>query len=251
MCAAGYSVLARMQDGGRAAPLRRPLRRSGVAGLLLIGLCTSHWGCARAPAPAEPREAGAALAPRAVVQRLIDLRAAARYRDMAPLILEPHRRAVCDTLLAVDDFLTANRQLCDYLREHVGLEMANSVDQSHLGENLSVFSRYVDLLDATVDADAARVAFTIDRRLPAGHVDLRRVGGQWQYDPGAGFAPELPLAFHKMAAGLRRMREELAAGAIPVAEIRNDSQRLAREVQLRLIEGVRMLPAPGKPAGAP
>lgn len=251
MPAAGYRKLVPIRDGRRGAPRRPGLRRCGAAGLLLAGLCTFHGGCSRAPAAADPREADAALPPREVVQRLIDLRAAARYREMAPLIVEPHQRAVCDTLLAVDDFLAANRQLCDYLREHVGPEMAHAVDQSHLSENLSIFSRYVDLLDATVNADSARVAFTIDRRLPAKHVDLRRVDGRWQYDPGAGFAPELPLAFHKMAAGLRRMREELAAGAIPVAEIRGDSQRLAREVQLRLIEGVRMLPAPGKPAGAP
>lgn len=220
-----------------AGRIRARFRAALLAGLIILG------GCSRRDDGAAGVGSGAA-GPRATIERLLALRAAGRYQEMGPLILAEQRRAVTDTLLAIDDFLAANRQLGDYVRDHVGLNLADSVDQSHLGGSLDVFSRFVELLDETIDGDTARVAFTVDGQLPVRRAVLRLTAGAWQYDPGAGYSPALPQAFIKMARGLRRLREELAAGAIPAAALRDDPERLAREVQLRLMEGVRLLAPP-------
>ena len=99
-----------------------------------------------------------------------------------------------------------------------------------------------------MDGDAATVAFTIDQRVPVRQARLRRVGGVWLYDPGGGYSPNLPQAFISMARGLRRGREEIAAGAIPAAALRDDPDRLMQEVRLKLVDGVRLLGPPSSKA---
>jgi len=154
--------------------------------------------------------------------------------------------------VAVDDFLAANRALCEQIRTQIGVGLAGSIDQSHLSENLGVFSRYVTLLDEIVDGDHAVVTFMVDDRLPSRKAELVRIDGVWRYDPGPGYHPALPRAFHRMARGLRQVSDELGTGRLSVADVRNDPDLLLDEVRVRLIPGVQMLPAPpatSRPAG--
>ncbi len=162
---------------------------------------------------------------------------------MEALIVPDHAKEVTRMLVAVDDFLAANDALCRYVREHVALGISLTIDQSELAARLDIFSRYVDLLSETIDGDQAVVVFQVDRDLPLKRAILHRIDGRWRYDPGPGYREEIPRAFASMAAGLRRVHDDLRSGRLPLAELKQDPARLGDEVRLRLSPGVRMLPA--------
>jgi len=194
-------------------------------------------GCERQP-PHPPES------PRETLRRLIAAREEQSYQKVKVLVVAERADEVLAVLMAVDDFLVANRELCTYVRDEVGLGLAQMIDQSALANHLEVFSPYVELLDEVVEGDAATVSFCIDGKLPVKQARLQRVGASWRYDPGPGYAPELPKAFHRMADGLREAIVEIKSGRLAVAALRDDPELLAKEVQLRLLPGVKMLPRP-------
>ncbi|MBU0640700.1 MAG: hypothetical protein KKB50_17695 [Planctomycetes bacterium] len=212
----------------------------------IMALALMLGGCARAPTGTSSAAVagGGALSPRETLVRLIAARQAGDSHTMEALICPTHAPDVIATLLAVDGFLTANRQLCDYIRDHVALGLSQSIDQSYLGENLDIFSGPVELLDETIDGDQARVAFVVDERLPAKHARLQCLDGVWRYDAGPGYDPALPQAFEHMARGLRQVLTDLQSGRLSPQQVRDDPQSLVDQVRLRLLPGVRMLPRP-------
>ncbi len=160
---------------------------------------------------------------------------------MPPLIVPGSGVPVIKTLVALDDFLDANRRLCDWLRDHVGVGVAETIDQSYFGNNLGIFSPHVELLDVGVADDTAAVSFTADGRLPAKTARLRRIEDVWCYDPESGYSESLPAAFRDMARGLDLVRGELERGVIPADELRNDPECLAAKVKSALRRGVGLL----------
>jgi hypothetical protein len=156
------------------------------------------------------------------------------------------RRAteVVKTLMAVDEFLRANRTLCDYVRDEFALGLSQSIDQSQWGAHLSIFSRYVELVDERIEGGTATVSFTVDAQLPVQHARLVRSDGMWRYDPGDGYDPRLPAAFQRMARGLRQVLDDLREGRLPAEAVRADPQKLVEEVRVRLVPGIKMLPEP-------
>jgi hypothetical protein len=207
-------------------------------------------GCGRAPAPSRAASQNAApRSPRETVDQLLSARTARAYQKMKPLIVDERADDVVATLLAVDEFLAANRDLCETVRDRVGVGLAQSIDQSEIGRNLEIFSAYVELLDVTIAGDEATVGFLVDGRLPAKHAKLRRVGGQWRYDPQEGYDSQIPAAFHRMARGLRQATTEITSGRLAADALRADPQRLINEVRLRLMPGVKMLRAPLRSGG--
>ncbi len=162
---------------------------------------------------------------------------------MGELIVPGRMHEVVKTLMAVDEFLRVNRTLCDYVRDEFALGLAQSIDQSQWGAHLDIFSHYVELVDERIEGDTATVSFTVDERLPVQRARLVRVAGVWCYDPGDGYDSRLPAAFQRMAGGLRQVFDDLKEGRLPADAIRADPQRLTEEVRVRLLPGIRLLPA--------
>ncbi len=220
---------------------RPPATRTRVWPAVLV--LTMLVGCARdepaatATAPAPPPAVG----PRETLQAMRAAHAERRYEDVRERIVPEQRHQVIETLLAIDTFLDANRRLCEWIRDHVGIGLAQTIDQSYLGENLGVFSPHVNLLDESVSGGQARVAFTVGQRLPTREARLRKVYGQWCYDPEAGYSERLPAAFVEMADGLDSVLAELRAGRIAKDELRDSPQALVEKVQARLRRGVSLL----------
>jgi hypothetical protein len=184
--------------------------------------------------------------PRATLEKLIAARRQALYRDFEPLVVPGRCDELVNTLLAVDEFLSANQLLCNAVRERFTSGLSQSIDQSFLGTNLGLFSRYVELVSEQIDGDRAVVAFSVDEKLPLQHAELTLMDGQWRYDPGTGYNPQLPAAFQRMAKGLRQVLDDLKNGQLPANLVNDDPQRLIEEVRVRLQPGVKMLPGPGK-----
>jgi len=233
---------------------RQHCQRSAlIAGGTLIALAASIGcaGCARSSSPSQDasKAGDPAETPRETLVRLIAARQAHAYRDMRTLILPQYAEQVINYLMAVDDFLLANRELCEYVRDQVGLGLAQNIDQSHMAANLEVLSPYVELLDEVVEGDVATVSFVVDNNLPVKRAELRRMGDTWRYDPGPGYAPELPQAFHRMARGLRQALQEIKSGRLSPQMLRDDPDLLVKEVEVRLLPGVKMLSRPNANSG--
>ncbi len=190
------------------------------------------------------------------------LRAEAKYRELTTLLAPAGGAAVADALRAVDEFLAANRRLCGWVRDRVGIGLAEAIDQSYiadelstyLGGSMSLFAPGVVLLDETFDGDLARVSFTVGGRLPAEQALLRRHAGVWRYDPQAVLNALVDDAFLDMARALDALRAELESGRPPPEELRRNRDKLMDKVQARLRRGVSLLnkaQTEGRPAGVP
>jgi hypothetical protein len=203
-------------------------------------------GCSRTEPQEQPRPGRPAASPRETLARLLEARDKGAYQDIRPLVVPEHAENVISTLMAVDDFLLANRELCEFVREHVGIGLAQSIDQSHLGAYLEIFSSYVELLAENIEGQQAQVSFLIDGELPVKRAELKLIGGTWHYDPGPGYTPEIPQAFLRMARGLRQTLQEIKSGRLSAEALRDDPELLANEVRLRLLPGAKMLPQLGQ-----
>ncbi len=231
-----------------ARPLRfgrcgaRPLRY-GRCGAWLFLLLAPLVLCCAACDRAAPPSAAAARTPRATIELILASRDAGSYQTLNELIVAERVHEVVKTLLAVDEFLHANKSLCDYVRETFAVGLSQSIDQSHWGAHLDVFSRYVELVDQRIQGETATVTFTVDGQVPVHRARLVRVDGAWRYDPGSGYDPQLPAAFERMARGLRQVLDDLKSGRLSAEAIRAEPQRLVEEVRVRLQPGIKMLPA--------
>lgn len=221
--------------------LRTALRLAALTAIVVC--CTS---CERTPnrlSAASSTNADDA-SPRAVIEQLITTRQQGLYQPMDELVVPGRAYEVTDTLLAVDEFLAANRVLCDYVRHEFTLGLSESIDQSSWGSHLDIFSQYVELIEERIEANGATVAYMVDGQVPVRRAHLTRVDGRWRYDPGPGYDPQLPAAFRRMARGLRQVLDDLKSGHLPADAIRTDPERLVEEVRVRLLPGIRMLPRP-------
>jgi len=198
-------------------------------------------GCERSASTSQPAASG--LGPRQTVARLRELRAQRRYAELRSLVVPERGPEVVTTLLAFDDFLDANRQLCTWIRDHVGLGLAETIDQSYMGDFLGIFAAHVQLLDERIRGDEATVSYTVAGQLPAQQAILRRVNRVWRYDPEGGYSAQLPQAFHELARGLDRAREELESGRLSPEQVRVAPERLAERVRTHLAPGVKLLSA--------
>lgn len=207
-------------------------------------------GCDRQPAREAPAPPNAGDPPPAAsgaqlfIEELLAARRAGSYRRIEQLVVAKRAAEVVATLRAVDEFLVANRSLCEYVRDHVNPGVATWIDQAYLGGSLEIFSPNVRILSSHQGPEEAEVSFLVDGRLPARHARLVRAGGTWRYDPGPGYDAALPRAFSRMADGLRQVLDDLRSGRVSADEVRRDPQRLLDELKLRLAPGVRMLPRP-------
>jgi hypothetical protein len=165
---------------------------------------------------------------------------------MYPLIIAAQRYEVVKYLRAMDAYLTANEQLCAFVRDHIAIGLSQTIDQSGMAGNLNIFSEYVTLLDETIEGDTATLSFMVDEKLPARRADLARIKGQWLYDPGDGDYAKIVPAVERMADGLRRVLQEMQSGRLDPAAMRGHPERLIEAVRIRLLPGVKMLPAPPK-----
>lgn len=211
-----------------------------IALTLLITACIAA-GC-RPAAPTPAAAASSVGSPTATLEKLISLREDRQYERLSPLIIAEQRHEVVRYLMAVDEYLTANAQLCRFVRDNIAIGLSQTIDQSRLAGNLSIFSQYVTLLDETIEGERADVSFLVDEKLPARRAQLRRVDGQWLYDPGPGERAKIVPAVQRMAEGLRRVLRELRSGSLDTAAMRDDPKQLIEAVRIRILPGVKMLP---------
>lgn len=206
-----------------------------AAGIGLLG----PIGCERQDEASRPTPP-----PRVVVQRLMEARRTGQYRDFERLVTRDRCHDLINTLLAVDEFLNANRALCNYVRERFTADLSQTIDQSHWGTNLGLFSRHVELVSERIEGERAIVSFSVDNRIPLQHASLMIEEGQWRYDPGEGFDSRIPAGFLRMAEGLRQALAELTSGRLSADTVGADPARLIEEVRLRLKPGAALLPRP-------
>ncbi len=221
------------------SPLATSLVRQRWLRLLVVAgaLCGA---CERSTKPTTQ----SGRSPRATIEQLIAARGSGSYQSMSEFIVPKSDHEVVTTLMAVDEFLHANKALCDHVRQEITVGLSQAINQSYWSAHLGVFSPYVELVDQHDDGETATVSFTIDGRVPVQHAELVLWEGAWRYDPGGGYDPKLPAAFRRMARGLRDVLEDLKGGRLDVAAIRAEPDRLAEEIRIRLLPGVKMLPAP-------
>lgn len=223
-------------------------RRAALgAGLLLAALSLAP-GCN--PAPPAVNAGASSPSPAAVVLALREHLAARRYGQMSELILAEQAAAVVRYLMAMDDFLTANAQLREFVSARISDADAHMLDFSHLAGNLDIFSPYVAIVSEHIDGDVASVAYTIDQRLPVRHARLLRVTGAWRYDPGAGYQADIIPAVAEIAQGFRRTLNELKSGKLDPDTLRGNSARLFDEVRIRIQPGLKMMPTRAAPPRA-
>jgi hypothetical protein len=228
----------------RAIPLNVPWR---ITVTLLASLALSG-GCERSvprPTVAAPIAAG----PQETLRELKNLRSRHLYDRMNALIVPAQGHAVVQTLLAVDDFLAANNRLCDWVRDRIGIGLAQSIDQSYLSDDLgfylcnsmNIFASEVKLLDEAIQGDTAVVSFVAAGRSPAEEARLKRIDGRWRYDPGRVVPDGFAAAFRDMARGLDELSRDLESGQIDVALLRDEREQLMNRVEAKLRRGVRLL----------
>jgi len=208
-----------------------------IAAAALIAGCNS--------APGEPGGPG----PTAVVREILAARAGASYERLRPHVLPGRADEVIATLTAVDQFLVANRALCDYVAGAFGAGLSAQIDQAWIADHLDVFSRFVELHGETIDGERATVSYSVNGAVPLQRAELVRVDGAWRYDPGPGYDPGLPEAFRLMADGLKRVIADLESGKLAAPAVRADAEVLLNEIRLRLTPGLRRLPV--APESAP
>ncbi len=208
---------------------------------LTLALAALLAGCTRTPDPSGQPTSRPACGPRQTLLRLMELRGQRQYTDLRLLVVPDRGSEVVATLLAVDDFLDANRRLCEWIRDNVGIGLAETIDQSDLGDALGLFARHVALLDESQDRDEAAVSYVVDTHLPAGRARLRLINYTWRYDPEGGYSDELPAAFHELARGLDHVLTELRTGVLPTEGLHDDPARLVERVRGHLAPGVKLL----------
>ena len=220
---------------------KTPRTRVQTAGLLAASILLLSTGCSRDPATTTQPATPPAISPRATVEEMIRLRDQRLYTELQTLVVPQRSAEAVKTLMAVDAFLDANHRLGTWVRDNVGLGIAQSVDMAELGQNLGVFSRGVELLDERIAGDRAEVYYTIGKRMPVPVARLRLVLGSWRYDPEGGYSENLPEGFREMARGLDRALEELTRGRPSANAIRDDPAQLAHSIQRHLTAGVALL----------
>lgn len=209
--------------------------------LFPLVLVVALGACSESPRATPGGRALPAVGPRETVAALTKLRAERQYTELRALIVPGRGHAVVETLMAVDGFLDANRALCNWIRDDVGIGLSETIDQSWMADILGIFSRHVAVLDESIAGDWARVGYMVNDRLPALEAELRIVEGRWAYDPGGGYTPELPEAFREMARGLESVLADLQAGRIDRKEVQRESGALEQKVAARLQRGVSLL----------
>jgi hypothetical protein len=227
-----------MEHSAWQAPFGRGTR-------LVVLLCAGLGGCENTPpAPLAP-DAGQ------VVLRLAELRRQHQYRELAASLVPERATNVVDLLMAADEFLIANEQLCRWLRERVGMGTAQTIDQSYLaddlgtyaGEGLGLFGRQFELLNVVADDATATVTFAAGERVLAQTARLRKIGGRWRLDPGTAKTTELAAAFRELGHALDSVRTDLQGGKLSTETIHQEPERLVELVKARLRRGVNLLSA--------
>ncbi len=216
-----------------------PPRRARSAPAIALATLLLLPACSRAPAPA-PTSAPADT-PRQALRELLRLHQARQYEPLRARIIPDRAPGVVATLMAVDEFLDANRALCACIRSKVGPGLAETIDQAYVGDVVGPFAPHVELLDETVTGATADVAFTIARRLPPDHALLRRQDHAWLYDPGPGYTDKLPAAFRQLADGLRAVTADLESGRLPTQGLFEHAEPLVERVRSALRPGTKTL----------
>ena len=221
--------------------MRLRLTCAGSAVWLVLAACSRNTS----QTPDSASAAQSSETPLATIKAMIAAREAGDYKLIESLTRPDAAHLLAETLMAVDEFLSANARLCAVVHDVVGPGLPRTIDQSQLAANLDIFSPYVEVLDEEViEGASATVSFVVDHRLPAKHTKLQQIDGRWYYDPGSVDATNLPAAFRRMARGLRQVREEIESGRLSRKALRENPERLMNEVRVRLMPGVKLLPPP-------
>lgn len=198
-------------------------------------------GCDRGPSASIARTSDES--PLDVARRLIEFRRQRQYEQLYSCIIRAEQHHVVKFLMAVDEFIAANKRLCDYVRENISVALADAIDYAHLAGNLDLFSDHVELLDQRVEGEKATVTFLVDNALPARRTVMRREDGVWRYDPGRSDASVAAPAIMEMTKGVQTVLRMLNDGTLDAGAVKSRPDLLTDELRVRMLPGVRMLPS--------
>lgn len=237
--AASPRITQRRARYDRVAGLHEPSPRRSLRVPLLLALATLLAGC-RPPQPGSAAASGAA-SPRAVLARIIELRAAQRYSEIQEHIVPEQAAYVADFLVRLDRFLLANQRLLSAIRRDVAIGIPDRVDQGYITDGLGVFGLRVELLDEYIEGEQATVSMLVNGQVPPQIATMRRVAGRWRLDPGPGASPHLLRAFEALARGLNDVAADVEQGRISTADLVRNPEVLLRKLDHALQPGIALL----------
>lgn len=131
------------------------------------------------------------------------------YAILRSYIHPDGREGLIDLLVAADELTAANTAaLAAAARACPGLDTSRYDLAAMIWNNLELFSREVELVQAEVDGDRAVLTVQIARRLPLRRLDFERHDGVWQYLSGSA-EPEVTTLIRQRANRLRRIARSL------------------------------------------
>jgi hypothetical protein len=203
---------------------RRQVLVSGLTAAMLLVGCRQD-----SQPPASPIE---------VARQIVTARANRDTATIVSLTTPSQQTALQDLLLAVDEFRVQAIRLRSAVAIHIGGGISKACDLTHLTDHLALFSEQVELLDETITADRATVAFMLAGRLPTKRAEFTREAGQWRYDPGdlssMQFAPRLPRTRHRSEPCQRRRRSGNLRSKIHTGKPRTPAERTPPPTRTRV-----------------
>jgi len=156
---------------------------------------------------------------------------AGQYRLIEPYVVAERRTQLVDTLMAVDQVLSASRRLQKLVSDQLGVDIAQAWDLSHLQYSIGPFSRDVKVIRSQQQGGRATVVIQVAQRIPLLDVQfVRDQAGLWQYapdDPVTG----LPDGLRQLARSLNDLADELAKTRLTRQQFK---QRFDRQVLPRI-----------------
>jgi hypothetical protein len=210
---------------------RRQVLVSGLTAAILLVGCRQD-----SQPPASPIE---------VARQIVTARANRDTATIVSLTTPSQQTALQDLLLAVDEFRVQAIRLRSAVAIHIGGGISKACDLTHLTDHLALFSEQVELLDETITADRATVAFMLAGRLPTKRAEFTREAGQWRYDPGDLSSMQFAPAFRELATGLSRVSDAVEAETFEAKSTQENPEPLLNELRRRLEPGLKLMPKPG------
>jgi hypothetical protein len=207
------------------------------------------------PEPATPRAAATPaiesvdipVTPRALLERICQLRQAGALDELGQHIVPEQRELVIDHLLSVDRLVIAYQALNHVISERIGAGSATILDPHAMANIVGVFSPDIEIVDEALLGDEAVVTISVAGRLPLEKVTLVRRNDRWllRTDPPV---PELSAELRNLAKAADRVALEIKTRPMTAEDVRRELA-LRHEPILQRIQEIEKRHAASPPPG--
>jgi len=132
-----------------------------------------------------------------------------QYAKMTSLVTPAARDSLFRLLASVDRLGAVNHRVRSIIEKQLGTGSADRWDLAALKENLGVFSDEVKIIDTSIEADRASVAYQVGDTLPLRSATWVRHNKTWQYQPE--LIDDLPREIIRLSKALERLADALEA----------------------------------------